>query len=48
LRYFNVLNGSQESAFLKRAEEEVAEAVEFASHAPPPPVEWAFKDVYGG
>src|SRR5437763_3638583 len=33
LRYFNVLNGSQESAFLKRAEEEVAEAVEFTSHA---------------
>ncbi len=47
LRYFNVLNGSQESAFLKRAEEEVAEAVEFASRAAPPPVEWAFKDVYG-
>jgi TPP-dependent pyruvate/acetoin dehydrogenase alpha subunit len=48
LRYFNVLDDSQESAFLKRAENEVAEAVECASHAALPPVERAFKDVFGG
>src|SRR5882762_3784649 len=47
LRYFGVLDDAHEAAFLKQAEEEVAEAVEFASHAAPPPVEWAFKDVYG-
>jgi len=47
LRYFGVLDDAQEAALMKRAEEEVAEAVEFASHAPPPPVERAFKDVYG-
>jgi len=47
LRYFGLLDGVQEAALLKRAEEEVADAVEFASHAAPPPVERAFEDVYG-
>lgn len=47
LRYFGVLDDAHETAFAKRAEEEVAEAVDFASHAAPPPVERAFKDVYG-
>src|SRR4030081_17090 len=46
LCFFGVREEAEEAAFLKRAEEEVAEAVEFASHAAPPPVEWAFKDVY--
>jgi TPP-dependent pyruvate/acetoin dehydrogenase alpha subunit len=48
LRYFGVLDDQLDEAMVKRAKEEVADAVEFASHAAQPPVERAFTDVYGG
>jgi TPP-dependent pyruvate/acetoin dehydrogenase alpha subunit len=46
LRYFGVLDVAREAELTERAQAEVTEAVEFASHAAPPPVERAFKDVY--
>jgi len=33
---------------MAKADAEVADAVDFASHAEAPPVERAFADVYGG
>src|SRR5579859_704061 len=47
LRYFGLLDDAHEALLAKRAKEEVAEAVEYASHAAGPPVERAFADVYG-
>ncbi|MCA1647287.1 MAG: thiamine pyrophosphate-dependent dehydrogenase E1 component subunit alpha, partial [Chloroflexi bacterium] len=47
LRYFGVLDEGAEATFAERAAAEVAEAVEFARKAAPPPVERAFQDVYG-
>jgi 2-oxoisovalerate dehydrogenase E1 component alpha subunit len=46
LRYHGLLDEAKEKQLARRAEEEVADAIEFASHAAPPPVERAFKDVY--
>src|SRR6266852_9903327 len=46
LRYHGLLDEAKEKELARRAEEEVADAIEFASHAALPPVERAFKDVY--
>jgi TPP-dependent pyruvate/acetoin dehydrogenase alpha subunit len=43
-----VLDEAKEKQFARRAGDEVADAIEFASHAALPPVERAFKDVYDG
>src|SRR6202048_156098 len=45
LRHFGVLDDALEGALAKRAAEGAGDAVEFASHAAPPPVERAFMDV---
>ena len=47
LRYFGVIDETTEADLTRRAVAEVADAVDFASHAAPPPAERAFKDVYG-
>src|SRR5438105_2423100 len=47
LRYFGVIDETTEADLTRRAMAEVADAVDFASHAAPPPAERAFKDVYG-
>jgi 2-oxoisovalerate dehydrogenase E1 component alpha subunit len=46
LRHHGLLDDSLQEEFDARADSEVADAVEFASHAPLPPVERAFADVY--
>jgi 2-oxoisovalerate dehydrogenase E1 component subunit alpha len=46
LRHHDLLNDALESELVAKADAEVADAVEFASHAPEPPVERAFADVY--
>jgi 2-oxoisovalerate dehydrogenase E1 component alpha subunit len=46
LRHHGVLDDALEESFFSRAEQEVADAVAFASQAPGPPVERAFADVY--
>src|SRR5438067_7101532 len=46
LRHHGLLPESLESELRARADAEVEDAVEFASHAPQPPEERAFKDVY--
>jgi len=46
LGYHGLLDEAKEKHFARRAEEEVADAIEFASHAAQPPVERAFKDIY--
>jgi 2-oxoisovalerate dehydrogenase E1 component alpha subunit len=47
LRHHGLLHAALEKEFRGRAEREVADAIEFASRAPGPPVERAFADVYG-
>jgi 2-oxoisovalerate dehydrogenase E1 component alpha subunit len=47
LRHHGLLDDALEHGFRERADAEVADAVEFASHAAPPPRERAFQDVYG-
>src|SRR5438105_8875005 len=47
LRYSGVIDETTEADLTRRAVAEVADAVDFASHAAPPPAERAFKDVYG-
>src|SRR5438067_4350845 len=46
LRHHGLLDDAHEAALGERADAEVADAVEFASSAPAPPVERAFQDVY--
>ena len=46
LAHHGLLDEARAKAMEERAEAEVADAIEFASHAPGPPVERAFKDVY--
>src|SRR5918911_2641338 len=46
LRHHAVLTEALEAEFVARAEQEVADAVAYASHAPMPPRERAFQDVY--
>jgi 2-oxoisovalerate dehydrogenase E1 component alpha subunit len=46
LRHHGLLDEALEAELLARADAEVQDAVEYASHAPPPPVERAFQDVY--
>jgi 2-oxoisovalerate dehydrogenase E1 component alpha subunit len=46
LRHHGVLHEALERQLRERAEAEVTDAAEFASHAAPPPVERAFQDVY--
>jgi 2-oxoisovalerate dehydrogenase E1 component alpha subunit len=46
LRHHDVLTDEIDRELAERAAAEVADAVEFASHAAPPPVERAFQDVY--
>jgi 2-oxoisovalerate dehydrogenase E1 component alpha subunit len=48
LRRVGVLDQVRERELRKRAEDEASDAVEFAGHATPPPLERAFHDVYGG
>jgi len=47
LRFHGLLDDAHEAALAERADAEVADAVDFASHAPLPPVERALQDVYG-
>jgi 2-oxoisovalerate dehydrogenase E1 component alpha subunit len=47
LRHHAMLDDTLERRLRERADAEVADAVEFASHAAPPPRERAFQDVYG-
>lgn len=46
LHHHRLLDARRERELVKRADEEVADAVEFAGHAAPPPLERAFRDVY--
>jgi 2-oxoisovalerate dehydrogenase E1 component alpha subunit len=46
LRHHGLLDEALEAELQARADAEVQDAVEYASHAPPPPVERAFQDVY--
>jgi 2-oxoisovalerate dehydrogenase E1 component alpha subunit len=46
LRHVGLLDDDREASLGARADQEVADGVEFARHAENPPVEWAFKDVY--
>jgi 2-oxoisovalerate dehydrogenase E1 component alpha subunit len=46
LSYHGLLNESVERDLAKRADDEAADAVEFAGHAPGPPLARAFRDVY--
>jgi 2-oxoisovalerate dehydrogenase E1 component alpha subunit len=46
LRHHGLLDADADAALKQRADAEVADAVEFARRAPPPPVERAFQDVY--
>jgi TPP-dependent pyruvate/acetoin dehydrogenase alpha subunit len=46
LRHHGLLDDSLQAELEQRAEREVADAVEYASHAAPPPVKRAFEDVY--
>jgi 2-oxoisovalerate dehydrogenase E1 component alpha subunit len=46
LRRHGLLSDELDRQVGKRAAAEIAEAADFASHAPPPPVERAFQDVY--
>jgi 2-oxoisovalerate dehydrogenase E1 component alpha subunit len=48
LRHHALLDDELDAQFSRRADEEVADAVEYASHAAKPPVERAFQDVYSG
>jgi 2-oxoisovalerate dehydrogenase E1 component alpha subunit len=46
LEYHGLLNDGLHRELSQRAEAEVADALDYASQAPPPPVERAFTDVY--
>jgi 2-oxoisovalerate dehydrogenase E1 component alpha subunit len=46
LRHHGLLDDALERSFRQRAQQEVSDAVEFASRCPGPPVERAFADVY--
>jgi TPP-dependent pyruvate/acetoin dehydrogenase alpha subunit len=46
LRHHGVLDEERDAELMRRADAEVNDAVEFASHAAAPPVERAFADVY--
>ena len=46
LRHHGLLDDASEAELTARAEREVEDAVDFASHAAPPPVDRAFADVY--
>ncbi|GAC1321152.1 MAG: 3-methyl-2-oxobutanoate dehydrogenase subunit alpha [Chloroflexota bacterium] len=46
LRHQGLLDAHKERQLTKRADEEVADAVEFAGLAAPPPLDRAFRDVY--
>jgi 2-oxoisovalerate dehydrogenase E1 component alpha subunit len=48
LTHHGLFDEALEKQFARRADEEVADAIEFARVAPPPPVERAFRDVYAG
>jgi 2-oxoisovalerate dehydrogenase E1 component alpha subunit len=46
LRVHGLLDDAVQDELSSRAQAEVDDAVEYAGHAPPPPLEDAFKDVY--
>ena len=46
LRHHGLLDDARDAELTERADAEVADAVDFASRAPLPPVERAFQDVY--
>jgi 2-oxoisovalerate dehydrogenase E1 component alpha subunit len=48
LSHYGLLDEATDKQLARRADDEVADAVEFAARAAPPPVERAFMDVYGG
>jgi 2-oxoisovalerate dehydrogenase E1 component alpha subunit len=48
LDYHGLLNDTLAKQLMQRAEAEIADALEYARQAPPPPVERAFADVYSG
>ena len=46
LAHHGLLDEVLDGTLGRRADEEVGDAVRYASSAPGPPVDWAFKDVY--
>ena len=46
LEFHGLLDDALKHQLVQRAEAEVEDAVDYASQAPPPPVERAFEDVY--
>jgi TPP-dependent pyruvate/acetoin dehydrogenase alpha subunit len=46
LEYHGLLDDTLAKQLMQRAEAEIADALEYARQAPPPPVERAFADVY--